>query len=77
MANTKYKYAARLEAIHNQWCVDNGYPVRKRPEFTSGKLTSAQAGNLNAENSERFVKGASRQAHKRTSAQAINCPKER
>jgi len=67
MANTKYKYAARLEAIHNQWCVDNGYPVRKRPEFTSGKLTSAQAGNLNAENSERFVKGASRQAHKRTS----------
>ena len=45
MANTKYKYAARLEAIHNEWCVDNGYPVRKRPEFTSGKLTSAQAIN--------------------------------
>ena len=67
MAASKYKYNHTLEAIHNQWCVVNGYPVRKRPEFTSSKLTSAQADNLNAENSEQFVKGASRQAHKRTS----------
>ena len=34
MANTKYKYAAQLEAVHSQWCVDNGYPVR---EATSHK----------------------------------------
>ena len=66
MENTKYKYAAQLEAIHNQWCVDNGYPVRKRPEFTSGKLTSLQAHELNADNSERFVEGA-----KRASVRAI------
>jgi len=64
MANTKYKYAARLEAIHNQWCVDNGYPVRKRPTFTSAKLQATsvklQAEELNADNSARFVKNAKR-----------------
>ena len=66
MANTKYKYAAQLEAVHNQWCVDNGYPVRKRQarfpgrpklQATSCKL---QAKDLNADNSARFVKNAKR-----------------
>ena len=64
MANIKYKYAARLEAIHNEWCVDNGYPVRKRPTFTSAKLQASsdklQAEELNADNSARFVKNAKR-----------------
>lgn len=63
MANIKYKYAAQLEAVHNQWCVDNGYPVRKLGSRKPGrpqvhKPASSQASKLNAENSERFVEGA-------------------
>ena len=44
MANIKYKYAEQMEAIHNAWCLDNGYPLRS---YNSGpgrpKITSAQA----------------------------------
>jgi len=44
MENTKYKYAAQLEAVHNQWCVDNGYPVREatshKRDATSGCIVS-------------------------------------
>ena len=64
MAASKYKYNHTLEAIHNQWCVDNGYSIRKRPTFTSAKLQAAsnklQAKDLNADNSARFVKNAKR-----------------
>ena len=64
MANIKYKYAAQLEAVHNQWCVDNGYPVKNKPQASSVKPQAAsvklQAKDLNADNSARFVKNAKR-----------------
>jgi hypothetical protein len=44
MANIKYKYAAQLEAIHNQWCLENGYPLRSYDsEPGRPKITSSQA----------------------------------
>jgi len=64
MANIKHDYD--IEAIHNEWCRENGYPIRKRQarfpgrpklQATSCKL---QADNLNADNSARFVKNAKR-----------------
>ena len=65
MANIKHDYD--IEAIHNEWCAKNGYPVRKRTSRKPGrpqvhKPASAQADQLNAVNSERFVKGARSQA---------------
>ena len=52
MANTKYKYAAQLEAVHNQWCVDNGYPVRQassdKRDATSGCIASKSTPKLQA-----------------------------
>ena len=43
MANTKYNYD--IEAVHNDWCRENGYPVRKRASRKPGrhKRTSSQA----------------------------------
>ena len=71
MANIKHDYD--IEAVHNEWCRENGYPVRKRharfpgrPKLkaSSAKLQASgaklQADNLNADNSERFVKNAKR-----------------
>ena len=53
MASTKHwKYSERLLALHEEWAVKNGY--RDKPQAASDML--------NAENSERFVKGAKRQA---------------
>ena len=52
MASIKYKYSAQLLALHEEWAVKNGY--RDKPQATSDML--------NVENSERFVKGAKRQA---------------
>ena len=65
MANIKHDYD--IEAIHNEWCAENGYPVRKTTSRKPGrpqvhKPASSQADQLNAENSERFVKGARSQA---------------
>ena len=107
MANTKTQKTIQtnnqIEAIHNEWCVDNGYPVKwtrlqagrpklneeaksklneteqsmeiKHPSYykklrQARKRASAQADKLNADNSERFVKGARSQADKPASAQA-------
>ena len=48
MANIKYDYD--IEAVHNDWCRENGYPVRKRtgrkpgrPGRVGPKVTSSQA----------------------------------
>ena len=73
MANIKD--SPEIEAVHNEWCKENGYPVRKRKVRKPGrpqvhKPASAQANKLNADNSERFVKGARSQADKPASDQA-------
>ena len=70
MANIKD--SPEIEAVHNEWCKENGYPVRKRKVRKPGrpqahKPASAQADQLNADNSERFVKGARSQGLKRPS----------
>ena len=60
MASTKHwKYSERLLALHEEWAVKNGY--RDKPQATSSKLQAA-SDKLNADNSERFVKGAKPQA---------------
>jgi len=56
MANTKD--SPEIEIIHNEWCRENGYSIRKR--------ASERASKLNADNSERFVEGARSQALKRS-----------
>tara|TARA_R100000963_G_C4561304_1_gene50069 strand:- start:60 stop:254 length:195 start_codon:yes stop_codon:yes gene_type:complete len=61
MVNTKD--SPEIEIIHNEWCRENGYPIRKR---ASGKQASERASKLNADNSERFVEGARSQALKRS-----------
>jgi len=64
MANIKHDYD--IEAVHNEWCRENGYPTRKRQARRPGrpKLQASsvklQADNLNADNSARFVKNAKR-----------------
>ena len=70
MANIKD--SPEIEAVHNEWCKENGYPVRKRKVRKPGrpqvhKPANAQADQLNADNSERFVKGARSQGLKRPS----------
>ena len=63
MANTKD--SKEIEALHNEWCRANGYPVRwikrqaGRPKLqaSSSKLQAA-SDMLNAVNSERFVESA-------------------
>ena len=52
MATKQWKYSQRLLALHEEWAVKNGY--RDKPQAASDML--------NVENSERFVKGAKRQA---------------
>jgi len=69
MANTKD--SPEIEIIHNEWCRENGYPIRKRASGwaggpTSNKQASERASKLNADNSERFVEGARSQALKRS-----------
>ena len=51
-----YKYSLQLMQIHEEWARKNGYR-----QATSYKR-QATSDMLNAENSERFVKGAKRQA---------------
>ena len=76
----KRKYYNLIKVIHEEWCVANGYPIGRKPFFSSGKLRKAQkipvsgtpnretgsAECLNSENSERFVS----QAHKLSSTEA-------
>jgi len=41
------KILSEIEMVHNDWCRENGYPVRSykpqagRPKFTSAKLQAA------------------------------------
>ena len=63
------KFNKEMLAIHDQWCVDNGHPIRKRPKFTSAKL---QADDLNADNSARFVKNAKRPVQNSSKLQAAS-----
>ena len=64
MANIKD--SKEIEALHNEWCRENGYPTRKRQARRPGrpKLQASscklQAEELNADNSARFVKNAKR-----------------
>lgn len=64
MANIKD--SKEIEALHNDWCRENGYPIRKRQARFPGrpKLQASscklQAEELNADNSARFVKNAKR-----------------
>ena len=64
MANIKD--SKEIEALHNEWCVENGYPIRKRQARRPGrpKLQASscklQAKDLHADNSARFVKNAKR-----------------
>jgi len=69
MVNTKD--SKEIEIIHNEWCRENGYPIRKRASRrvggpTSSKQASERASKLNADNSARFVEGARSQALKRS-----------
>jgi len=69
MVNTKE--SKEIEIIHNEWCRENGYPIRKRASRraggpTSSKQASERASKLNADNSARFVEGARSQALKRS-----------
>ena len=65
MANTKYNYD--IEAGHNDWCRENGYPVRSykpqagRPKFTSAKLQAA-SNKLQAPSNEHQASSRKRQA---------------
>ena len=52
MGTKQWKYSQQLLKLHEEWAVKNGY--RDKPQATSDML--------NAENSERFVKSAKRQA---------------
>ena len=52
MATKQWKYSQQLLKLHEEWAVKNGY--REKPQAASDML--------NAENSERFVKGAKPQA---------------
>jgi len=64
MANIKD--SKEIEALHNEWCAENGYPIRKRQARFPGRpkrqasSVKLQAEELNAENSARFVKNAKR-----------------
>ena len=63
----KVKDSPEIEIIHNEWCRENGYPIRKRASRRVGGPTSSkQASELNADNSARFVEGARSQALKRS-----------
>ncbi len=68
MANTKYKYAAQLEAVHNQWCVDNGYPVREassdKRDATSGCIASKSTPKLQASSCKRQASSVKRSVDK-------------
>ncbi len=64
MANIKD--SKEIEALHNEWCRENGYPIRKRQARFPGRpkrqasSVKLQAEELNADNSARFVKNAKR-----------------
>ena len=68
MANTKYKYAAQLEAVHNQWCVDNGYPVRQassdKRDATSSCIASKLTPKLQASSFKRQASSVKRSVDK-------------
>ena len=63
----KVKDSPEIEIIHNDWCRENGYLIRKRASGREGGPTSnKQASELNADNSARFVEGARSRAVKRS-----------
>jgi len=65
MANIKI--LPEIETVHNDWCRENGYPVRSykpqagRPKFTSGKLQAA-SNKLQAPSSKHQASSRKRQA---------------
>jgi len=63
MANIKFR--ADIEAVHNEWCRANGYPVRwEKQQATSGKL-QATSGKLQAASSKRQAPSSKHQASSR------------
>ena len=64
------KYDHIIHRIHDQWCLDNGYPTGRKPFFTSAKLQAASAPHpndlLDSENAKRFVESAKPQARSAT-----------
>ena len=64
---TDKNFQSDIEAVHNEWCRENGYPIRKRVSRRVGGPTSnKQASELNADNSARFVEGARSRVVKRS-----------
>ena len=64
---TDKNFQSDIEAVHNEWCRENGYPIRKRASRRVGGPTSSkQASELNADNSARFVEGARSRVVKRS-----------
>jgi len=61
------KYDLEIQAVHNEWCRENGYPVRwdkpqaGRPKFTSAKLQAA-SNKLQAPSSKHQASSRKRQA---------------
>ena len=63
---TDKNFQSDIEAVHNEWCRENGYPIRKRvSRRVGGPTSSKQASELNADNSARFVEGARSRVVKR------------
>jgi len=58
-AAKQWKYSRQLLDLHEEWARKNGY--REKRQAPSYKRQAA-SDMLNADNSERFVKGAKRQA---------------
>ena len=65
MANTSKKFIEdrnRIEALHNAWCAENGYPVKWSKLQAGRPKLQAPSDRLHAENSERFVNSDKPQA---------------
>ena len=66
MANTKTQKTIdnnnQIEALHNEWCAENGYPVKWSKLQAGRPKLQAPSDRLHAENSERFVNSAKPQA---------------
>ncbi len=45
-----------IDEIHDQWCKDNGYPIRARPGKGERQASSSKPEELHAENTNRFGK---------------------
>ena len=60
MDNTKFQEA--IDKVHNDWCRENGYPVKSyKPQATSAKLQAA-SNKLQAPSSKHQASSRKRQA---------------